>query len=64
MMEGIPNPLGDTLLRIREVASFLRSSDKTVRRLIVDGKLPSVKVRGLRLVRSSDLRALVESSRA
>jgi excisionase family DNA binding protein len=63
MISSHPNPLGDSLHRIREAASILRSSDKTIRRLIVDGKLPSVKVRGLRLIRGSDLRALVESSR-
>lgn len=52
----------DPLLRIREVAEYLRSSDKTVRRLIVDGKLRSVKVRGLRLVRESDLKSLIQIS--
>lgn len=62
MIGAASNVLGDTLLRIREAANLLRSSDKTVRRLIVEGKLPSVKVRGLRLIRASDLRSLVESS--
>ena len=54
--------IGDRLLRINEVADCLRSSDKTVRRLICAGKLRSLKVRGLRLVRASDLRALVEGA--
>jgi len=53
---------GDRLLRIKEVADFLRSSDKTVRRLIDDGKLRSVKLRGLRLVRTSEVNALIEAS--
>jgi excisionase family DNA binding protein len=62
MIDTPSNVLGDTLLRIREAAAVLRSSDKTIRRLIVAGKLPSVKVRGIRLVRASDLRSLVEAS--
>jgi excisionase family DNA binding protein len=53
---------GDRLLRIKEVAEFLRSSDKTVRRLIDEGKLRSVKLRGLRLVRASDLSALIQGA--
>lgn len=55
-------PNGDSLLRIREAAACLRSSDKTVRRLITDGKLPSIKIRGLRLIRASDLNAMVQAS--
>lgn len=62
MIDTATNVLGGPLLRIREAASVLRSSDKTVRRLIVDGKLPSVKVRGLRLIRATDLRSLIEAS--
>lgn len=62
-MNAIPPFMqSEALLRIREVAAYLRSSDKTVRRLIVEGKLPSVKVRGLRLVRASDLQQLVQTS--
>lgn len=53
---------GDRLLRIKEVAEILRVSEKTVRRLIDEGKLRSIKVRGLRLVRASDLDALIQAS--
>jgi excisionase family DNA binding protein len=52
----------DPLLRISEVAQYLRSSDKTVRRLITAGQLRSIKVRGLRLIRSSDLNSLIQSA--
>ena len=64
MMNGIQTAelIGDRLLRINEVADCLRSSEKTVRRLIGAGRLRSLKVRGLRLVRASDLRALVEGA--
>lgn len=55
-----PLPNGESLLRIKEAAACLRSSDKTVRRLIVDGKLRSIKIRGLRLIRASDLNALIQ----
>lgn len=57
-----PLPNGDSLLRIKEAAACLRLSDKTVRRLITDGKLPSIKIRGLRLIRASDLNAMVQAS--
>jgi excisionase family DNA binding protein len=60
--QAVSPVLGDRLLRIKEVAELLRSSDKTVRRLIDDGKLRSLKLRGLRLVRSSDLSALIEGA--
>lgn len=52
------------LLRIKEAAEFIRASDKTVRRLINSGKLESVKIRGLRLVRHSSLVALMEKGTA
>jgi len=53
---------GDKLLLIPEVAGLLRVSDKTIRRLITEGKLPSKKVRGKRLVRMSDLNALIQNT--
>lgn len=52
-------PNGEKLLRIKEVAEFLRMSDKTVRRMIDAGQLASVKIRGLRLIRWSDLQKLL-----
>lgn len=57
-----PLPNGESFLRIKEAAACLRSSDKTVRRLIVEGKLPSIKIRGLRLIRTGDLYALIKAS--
>ncbi|HEY4248547.1 MAG TPA: helix-turn-helix domain-containing protein [Lacunisphaera sp.] len=48
-------PDGERLLRIQEVAGLLRMSDKTVRRMIDAGQLTSKKIRGLRLIRWSDL---------
>lgn len=53
---------GDKLLLIPEVAEFLRVSDKTVRRLITEGKLPSAKVRGKRVIRMSAVNALLQVS--
>jgi excisionase family DNA binding protein len=46
---------GDRLMRIKDVAEFLGTSDKTVRRLIDEGKLKSQKLRGLRLIWKSHL---------
>ena len=55
-------PDGDRLLLLPEVAEALRVSDKTVRRLIDEGKLKSLKVRGRILVRSSELMAYVNAA--
>ena len=53
-------PNGDQLFRIKEAAEFLRMSDKTVRRMIVAGQLQSKKIRGLRLIKWSDLQKVVQ----
>lgn len=53
---------GDALVLIPEAARLLRVSDKTVRRLIVDGKLRSAKVRGKRLIPMSAINAMVQAA--
>jgi len=55
-------PDGERLLRIHEVAILLRVSDKTVRRMIIAGQLTSRKIRGLRLIRWSDLSNLLNQT--
>ena len=55
-------PDGERLLRIHEVAALLRMSDKTVRRMIDAGQLASRKIRGLRLIRWSDLSNLLNQT--
>ena len=55
-------PDGECLLRIKEVAAYLRMSDKTVRRMIDAGQLPSQKIRGLRVIRWSDLKKMLQPS--
>lgn len=55
MNAPMPSPSSSGLIRIKEAAKRLCSSDKTVRRLIDTEKLQSVKIRGLRLVRESSL---------
>lgn len=55
---------GDSLLLIPEAARHLRVSDKTIRRLIVDGKLRSGKLRGKRVIPMSEINALVRASLA
>jgi excisionase family DNA binding protein len=55
-------PDGERLLRIHEVAALLRMSDKTVRRMIDAGQLTSRKIRGLRLIRWSDLSNLLNQT--
>lgn len=62
MNPSVAMPNGERLLRIKEVAEFLRMSDKTVRRMIDAGQLASVKIRGLRLIRWSDLQEMLQPS--
>jgi excisionase family DNA binding protein len=45
-------------LRAREVAELLNLSERTVRRWIADGTLPSVKIGGARLVPVDEIRRL------
>jgi excisionase family DNA binding protein len=52
-------PDGDRVLRIKEVARLLRFSEKTVRRMIDALQLPAVKVRGVLLIRWSDVQRLL-----
>jgi excisionase family DNA binding protein len=52
-------PDGERILRINEVAELLRVSDKTVRRMIDSGQLSTRKLRGIHLVRWSDVQKLV-----
>ena len=51
------------LLRIGQVAEALSVSDRTVRRLINDGELPSCKIRNLRLVFRDDLNRMLDRLR-
>lgn len=51
---------GDSLLLVPEVARFLRVSEKTIRRMITEGKLASTKVRGKRVIRMSAVNALIQ----
>lgn len=48
-------------LRIKTVAEWSGVSDKTVRRWIRHGKLPSVKMGGLRVIRHQDFEAFWEN---
>lgn len=54
-------PDGDRLLKLAEVAQLLRNSIKTVRRMIESKELPSLKIRGVRLVRESAVMSYVKS---
>ncbi len=56
--EILPN--GNRLLILPEVAAVLRVSVKTVRRLIEDEKIKSIKVRGAVRIWLSDLMAYLQ----
>lgn len=57
-LEILPN--GNRLLKLPEVAAAMRVSVKTVRRLIEEEKLKSIKVRGAVRIWLSDLMAYLE----
>ncbi len=48
-----------THLRVREIAADLGMSERTIRRWISDGTLPSSKLGGARLVARADLERLL-----
>lgn len=51
------------LVTIDQAAQTLQVSAMTVRRLIADGSLPVVRIRGRRLLSTSDVEALIERGR-
>ncbi len=53
-----PSALLRPRLRVKDVALFTNSSERTVRRWIADGTLHSVKVGGIRLIDPADLERL------
>jgi excisionase family DNA binding protein len=55
-------PDGDSLFLLPEVADILRVSVKTIRRLVDDGKLKALKIRGRILIRSSELMAYLNTT--
>jgi excisionase family DNA binding protein len=55
-------PDGDRLMRIKEVANVMRMSDKTVRRMIDAGQLQSRKIRGIRLIRWTELQRVLQGT--
>jgi excisionase family DNA binding protein len=55
-------PDGDSLFLLPEVADILRVSVKTIRRLVDEGKLKALKIRGRILIRSSELMAYLNTT--
>ena len=60
-----PPPLGHvrSLLTVNDVAEILRLNPRSVRRLIADGRLPVVRLRGAVRILPGDLDSLMASSR-
>ncbi len=50
-------------LRVREIVDLLGTSERTIRRWLTDGTLPSVKIGGTRLVARADLDRLLDGVR-
>jgi len=60
-MKTLPEmPDGERMMRIGEVALLLRMSDKTVRRMIDADQLPTRKIRGIHLIKWSDVQKLIQ----
>jgi excisionase family DNA binding protein len=55
------NSPGKLLLNIREAAAVLGVSERTIRRLVKEGKLPTVQIGSRRLFRSDTLREWVRT---
>lgn len=51
----------DSLLTKKEVADFLRVSVKTVERMVADGELKAIRIRGQVRFDPEDIRALIAS---
>ena len=60
-----PPPLSHvrSLLTVNDVAEILRLNPRSVRRLIADGRLPVVRLRGAVRILPGDLESLMASSR-
>ncbi len=59
-MNNYPStPDGERMLRINEVADMLRVSDKTIRRMIDSRRLVACKIRGILLIKWSDVQKLL-----
>jgi excisionase family DNA binding protein len=52
------------LMTAREATEYLRISRATLHRLVIDGALPAVRIRGARRFRQKDLDALIRRGSA
>lgn len=56
--------MAEQILTIKEVADFLKLTEKTAYRLAADGKLPGFKVGGSWRFKQSDIDAWIEENKA
>lgn len=56
--------MAEQILTIREVADFLKLTEKTAYRLAAEGKLPGFKVGGSWRFKQSDIDTWIEESKA
>ncbi|CAM3733258.1 methylation-associated defense system helix-turn-helix domain-containing protein MAD1 [Halomonas casei] len=56
--------MAEQILTIREVADFLKLTEKTAYRLAAEGKLPGFKVGGSWRFKQSDIDSWIEESKA
>lgn len=56
--------MGDEILTVKEVASYLKLAEKTAYRLAGEGKLPGFKVGGSWRFRKADLQSWIEQKKS
>ena len=56
--------MGDEILTVKEVASYLKLAEKTAYRLAAEGKLPGFKVGGSWRFRKVDLQSWIEQKKS
>lgn len=54
-------PVLPGLMLISEVASYLRKTERTIRRWIAAGQVPAVRIGGATYIREADLLALIDA---
>jgi excisionase family DNA binding protein len=56
-------PMTDQILTLKEVADYLKLTEKTAYRLVAEGKLPGFKVGGAWRFKREDLEAWIETQK-
>lgn len=64
LMFMVENTITDEILTLKEVAEYLKLAEKTVYRLVAEGKLPDFKVGGSWRFKKCDIENWIETSKS